>query len=690
MENQNHFLGKLLKRHPLEYHITAFVLAVMAISITLSMSLMAEETSLTTTPPSGTTSSTSDSSSNTTTAPSPAPCSYGYSDWSVCQPDGKHYRTLTSKSPSGCVETTAPKTVESCAYAAPQCGFNYSEWGVCQSNGMQARTVLSKTPSGCQEYNKPELQRSCSYTTPTNTSTSGAIMTTNTTTSAATTSSTSGTSAAPPQCIYSYSDWVACKPEGKRYRKVNSQGPSGCQEYLKPVTEQTCVYETVSTLPPGTSATTSSMTTSATATGLTTTTSPTLSSAPQITNPATATTPATVPSTTDAVTPPLSFLNITDGMTVSGEVEVRSMVNNASQVEFYLVPVGSNTYKYAGTAGREGTSEWRMKFSSASFPNGEFYLRAKVKNSYGEYGSGQRRILIVNGDRSLVTTTTSTEGFQTLGMTDTEKRDILRKFQTEAKIPETVRATNDKESDVDTERRQVLKYCLDHARECQTEKDQDRDGLSDVDEIRFGSNPQVADTDLDGYIDGDEVKNGFDPVKYSGGDKSDKIVFESPQSSGEVKKDLYVVHTVSVESKESGEKLLRFTGTGLPNSFVTIYVYSNPMILTVKTDNDGNWTYELDKEMEDGSHEVYVAITDNTGKITAKSEPLPFVKTAQAIEVRPLGAAPTVSTDSPTESRFSRDLWFLIPLILAGLAAALAIIGLARHRSHVSLDNTAG
>lgn len=679
IEKQNHFFGKLFKRHPVEYHVAAFIIALASIGITLTMTLMAEEPTDTTAATSGTSSNTSGTSSAITS------CSYNYSEWGVCQPDGKHSRAVTGMSPSGCVQTTAPKIMESCSYAAPQCGFSYSEWGGCQSNGTQSRSVLSRSPSGCQEYNKPELQRSCTYAVPLTTSSPSGTSTI----SSSSTTSTSTT--APLQCVYDYSVWSICKSEAKRYRNVNSKSPSGCQEYLKPVTEQACVYEpsgttttqpTTSTTSPvvptnTTSSTSSSSNSSSASSGIPLTTSATSASA----NGVSATNVAT-----DAVTPPFTFLNIADGMTISGNFDVRGVVNSAAQVEFYLVPVGSNTYKYAGTASNLSSNEWRLKFSSASFPNGEFYLRAKVKNSYGEYGSGQRKILIANGDRSLVTPSTTTDGFQTLGMTDAEKRDILRKFQTEAKIPETV-VVSDEKNDVDTQRRQVLQYCLDHSRECQTEKDQDHDGLSDVDEIRFGSNPQVADTDLDGFIDGDEVKNGFDPVKYSGGDKSDKIVFESPQSAGEVKKDLYTVQTVSVESKEGGEKRMRLTGTGLPNSFVTIYVYSNPIILTVKTDNNGNWTYELDKEMEDGSHEVYVAITDNTGKITAKSEPLPFVKTAQAIEVRPLGETPVVSTDSPTESRFSRDLWFLIPLILAGLAAALAIIGLARHRSHLPLDN---
>lgn len=43
-------------------------------------------------------------------------------------------------------------------------------------------------------------------------------------------------------------------------------------------------------------------------------------------------------------------------------------------------------------------------------------------------------------------------------------------------------------------------------------KDTDNDGLSDLDELsKYLTNPKKADTDGDGYSDGDEVKNGFNP-----------------------------------------------------------------------------------------------------------------------------------------------------------------------------------
>ena len=42
--------------------------------------------------------------------------------------------------------------------------------------------------------------------------------------------------------------------------------------------------------------------------------------------------------------------------------------------------------------------------------------------------------------------------------------------------------------------------------------DSDRDGLSDDDELKYGTDPKKRDTDGDGYSDGEEVANGHDPL----------------------------------------------------------------------------------------------------------------------------------------------------------------------------------
>jgi len=201
--------------------------------------------------------------------------------------------------------------------------------------------------------------------------------------------------------------------------------------------------------------------------------------------------------------------------------------------------------------------------------------------------------------------------------------------------------------------------------------DSDKDGIPDDEEKRLGTDPNSADTDRDGYLDGDEIKNGYNPKKHSSGDKSDKIIFQSPKETGE-ESDEYEVKKVELVEKENEEKVIRMEGKGLPNSFITLYIYSDtPIIVTVKTDENGNWAYELDKEIEDGKHEVYVAVTDNTGKITAKSKKLAFVKTAQAVTIEP-----PAEIQSPAQRAKSSMLVYAIIIAIIFIFGALATIGI--------------
>src|SRR3990167_2188454 len=217
--------------------------------------------------------------------------------------------------------------------------------------------------------------------------------------------------------------------------------------------------------------------------------------------------------------------------------------------------------------------------------------------------------------------------------------------------------------------------------------DTDGDGVSDKEEIRLGANPEAADTDKDGFLDGDEIKNGFDPLKFSVGDKSDKIVFESPQKvvanavdepEKKVSDKRFRVDTVDlVDTGNAGKKATRFSGKALPNMFITLYIYSDPIIVTVKTDAEGNWTYDLDKELPDGDHEIFVAVTDNVGKISAQSEALPFVKTAQAVAIKPAAAAAAEALQNASPLDRSRTEFIIMAIVIAlsFLGIALVVIG---------------
>jgi len=171
--------------------------------------------------------------------------------------------------------------------------------------------------------------------------------------------------------------------------------------------------------------------------------------------------------------------------------------------------------------------------------------------------------------------------------------------------------------------------------------DDDNDGLPNDLEDHYHTDPADSDSDDDGYPDGTELINGYNP-RQSGGSKIDpdlqpveiavltKVPLEQPQTRGEVDQ-LFSVHAVQPAVSASGYII---NGRAEPDSFVLMYVYSQmPLVLLVKTaEYDGRWTYELKDNLVDGKHTVYVAVTDDTGKITRKSNPFTFfVQKTQAV-----------------------------------------------------------
>jgi hypothetical protein len=98
------------------------------------------------------------------------------------------------------------------------------------------------------------------------------------------------------------------------------------------------------------------------------------------------------------------------------------------------------------------------------------------------------------------------------------------------------------------------------------------------------------------------------------------------------------------------------------------------MVMTAQTDEDGNFTVVLEDDvLAEGEHEMYVAITDDTGKIVKKSNPVAFfVKEAQAVSEEDFlrgDVTPTAATEPVAAWQRS----YLIGAIIAMLAA-LAVV----------------
>jgi hypothetical protein len=175
--------------------------------------------------------------------------------------------------------------------------------------------------------------------------------------------------------------------------------------------------------------------------------------------------------------------------------------------------------------------------------------------------------------------------------------------------------------------------------------DTDRDNVSDYDEkYIYKTDAEATDSDNDGKSDGDEILAGTSPLSST----NSIIAFADPFTTGGVTNAYTVTKIEKVETKVVNGKnvatKLRIEGRGLPNGFITIYIYSSPIVVTVKANAEGNWQYILDKELEDGNHTVFVASVDTTGKILAKNAPRVFVKQADAVEL----LAPGTAVEAPS------------------------------------------
>jgi hypothetical protein len=212
-------------------------------------------------------------------------------------------------------------------------------------------------------------------------------------------------------------------------------------------------------------------------------------------------------------------------------------------------------------------------------------------------------------------------------------------------------------------------------------RDTDGDGISDYDENHvYHTNPHNPFTSGSVLADGERVLLGLDVHATD----TIPVAVESPKVRGSEEPELFAVHTVELVEGETTKVaaaetsgMLRVRGTAQPLSFVTLYVYSTPVVITVRADAAGRFEYTFEESFEDGSHELYVASVNNSGKILAKSSPVPFVKMAEAVSFTP----PPTSAD-PVERARHNGLAILLSLLLVVAVGSLLALGLMKGRHH--------
>ena len=446
-----------------------------------------------------------------------------------------------------------------------------------------------------------------------------------------------------------------------------------------------------------------------------------------------------------------------------------------TSVEIYATPQKSLTAHFLGLARSETGGRWRFSWETTNSPNGEYYIYARVKTTYGFTEGGKKFVSIVNesvndftneqeekiqtlqsaddalvtivdsapegesdnespvSDTGRVTYIESVSGFVETFDVDTEiKNDIensLDIFRMDLNKKLILLAQAERKNDVEmlkrireeieslrnevistlpkgVEKKELIEEIGQYLSQVAFEltevtlknetilrervgdavmNDSDKDEISDYDEINlYKTNPFSADSDADGHNDNIEIVQGFNPLDA---EAEAPVVYESPRDTGMVREDLLIVDSIhTVERGVDGiEPKALISGKALPNSFVTLYIFSTPVVITVKTDADGNWNYIFDKTLEDGDHEVYVGITDNEGKIVAKSNPISFVKTAEAF----VGET-EATTPQPIESAVpslvnSEALLTIGSILVLVLGLVLIFVGLHLRREDDSL-----
>lgn len=395
---------------------------------------------------------------------------------------------------------------------------------------------------------------------------------------------------------------------------------------------------------------------------------------------------------------------------VSGEVELRVVASKLKRVTFSAAMDGG-VKKTLGDAeideflSRPNEDVWTYFWKTNESPSGRYQLYATLESEDGKKGQSIPVYLRVSNLPPLAQERVSTVQTQ---VTVVERRTYTENVLTRVidasgcTTPEECRVYCESSVDKNEE-------CKDYVamratttttgtppdtfalrRGARVFIDQDGDGISSYDEtVLYGTDPRSPDTDGDGVLDGNELLARTNPR----GDLVDRtastttvgetVQFEDPKQEGVLRPELLAVSEVlpfatsTIETGETKIDKIMIRGRAIPNSFITLYIFSDPIVVTVKTDADGAWSYILDKELPDGSHQVITAITDRGGKILAKSEPLPFVKQAAAITVGNDVFAPQVAQSPGFFS--TPSLIALAALIIGVLGVALSLIGFAVH-----------
>lgn len=132
--------------------------------------------------------------------------------------------------------------------------------------------------------------------------------------------------------------------------------------------------------------------------------------------------------------------------------------------------------------------------------------------------------------------------------------------------------------------------------------DTDGDGLSNSAENGFQTDPENFDTDTDGLPDLFEIQNNSNPL----------VADASSEKLQKYRVVLAMIGNSQFESIAWGNGVF-LAGVGVPGGRMRIYIQSELQILEVPIDENGNWSYSLDREFKSGEHHIFIQLVDPRG-----------------------------------------------------------------------------
>lgn len=126
------------------------------------------------------------------------------------------------------------------------------------------------------------------------------------------------------------------------------------------------------------------------------------------------------------------------------------------------------------------------------------------------------------------------------------------------------------------------------------------------------------------------------------------------------------------QTSDSGKEqpVVTYTGAGKPNSSLDLYFFSDPIVVTVDTDANGTWSYNLDVPLDSGNHISYVAA--KTGGEAVRSEVFRFsVAQAEAAGGREGGL---IVKNTGFADQVNNYLVWVGGLVLIGVVGLVSIV----------------